>query len=253
MGRILAVVNQKGGVGKTTTAINLASSLALAGKRVLLVDCDPQGNATSRVGVDKTSVGRCVYNMLIEDTPAEQILVPTQVPGLDLLPATIDLAGAEIELVAALSRESKMKYQLGEIKDRYDYLLIDSPPSLGLLTLNSLTASEGVLVPIQCEYYALEGISQLLNTIQLVRRNLNKTLEIFGVILTMYDPRTNLAQQVVAEVREYFKEIAFKTIVPRNIRLGEAPSHGLPISLYDPRSKGAEAYEELAREVIERG
>lgn len=253
MSNIFAIVNQKGGVGKTTTAVNLSAGLASLGKRVLLVDSDPQGNATSGVGMDKTQIKKSIYQVLVSDLSPEEAIRHTKIPNLDLIPATIDLAGAEIELVSALSREAKLKRQLSSVHDKYDYILIDSPPSLGLLTLNALTASRGVLVPIQCEYYALEGISQLLNTIQLVQKALNPSLDIFGVVLTMFDPRTNLAQQVATEVRDYFKGKVFETVIPRNIRLSEAPSYGQPISVYDPKSKGAEAYALLAEEVAHHG
>ncbi|HEY3285250.1 MAG TPA: AAA family ATPase [Armatimonadota bacterium] len=248
-----AIINQKGGVGKTTTAVNLAACLAVAGKKVLLVDSDPQGNATSGLGVDRSQLKACIYSVLLGDTEVAEAIVPTQVAGLDLLPATIDLAGAEIELVSAMSRESKLKHVFTQLPKPYDLVLIDSPPSLGLLTINALTASDGVLIPIQCEYYALEGISQLLQTLNLVRRHLNPDLRIGGVLMTMHDPRTNLSQQVIDEVRTHFGEKVFDTIIPRNIRLSEAPSHGQPILFYDPKSKGAEAYQQLAKEVIQRG
>lgn len=248
-----AIINQKGGVGKTTTAVNLAACLAAAGQKVLLVDCDPQGNATSGLGIDRAKLEGCIYSVLLGDRDIEETLLSTPVEGLDLLPATLDLAGAEIELVSTLSRESKLKQVLSRLTRPYDLILIDSPPSLGLLTINALTASDEVLIPIQCEYYALEGISQLLQTLNLVRRHLNPELKIGGVLLTMHDPRTNLSQQVIDEVRTHFGAKVFQTIIPRNIRLSEAPSHGLPILLYDPRSRGAEAYQQLSKEVIQRG
>ena len=253
MGKIIAVTNQKGGVGKTTSTVNLGASLASLGNRVLLVDIDPQGNATSGVGVDKGAMDVCVYNVLVEDADATTVSVPTEIENLSIIPATIQLAGAEIELVPTMSREVKLKKALHDIKDNYDYILIDCPPSLGLLTINALTASDSVLIPVQCEYYALEGLSQLLNTVRLVQKHLNKQLLIEGVLLTMLDARTNLGIQVIEEVKKYFQEKVYKTIIPRNVRLGEAPSHGKPITEYDPKSKGAEVYLELAKEVMEVG
>lgn len=253
MGKIIAITNQKGGVGKTTSTVNLGASLALLGNKVLLVDIDPQGNATSGVGVNKGDMDECVYNVLVEDLEAEAVCVPTEVENLSIIPATIQLAGAEIELVPTMSREVKLKKALAQIKDNYDYILIDCPPSLGLLTINALTASDSVLIPVQCEYYALEGLSQLLNTIRLVQKHLNKQLMIEGVLLTMLDARTNLGLQVIEEVKKYFQDKVYKSIIPRNIRLGEAPSHGKPITVYDPKSKGAEVYLELAKEVMEVG
>jgi chromosome partitioning protein len=253
MPHIYAIINQKGGVGKTTTSVNRAACLAAEGKRVLLIDIDPQGNSTSGLGIDRGQLSACIYDLLMGEKAPEEVLLHTKVRNLDLLPATIDLAGAEIELVSAMSREHRLKGLLEKIAPRYDYVLIDSPPSLGLLTVNALTASQGVLIPIQCEYYALEGISQLLHTINLVRQHLNPTLGIAGVLLTMQDPRTNLSQQVIQEVQTHFGSKVYKTIIPRNIRLSEAPSHGLPITLYDPKSKGAEAYQALAQEVIHSG
>lgn len=252
MGRVIAVVNQKGGVGKSTTAVNLGAYLAAAGRRVLLIDIDPQGNASSGVGVEKASLERCVYDVLMEECELDDIILPTEVPGLDVAPATIELAGAEIELVAALSREFRLQRAIAPVKDRYDYILIDSPPSLGLLTLNGMTAADGVLIPIQCEYYALEGLSQLMKTVEMVRHHLNPTLEVDGVLLTMYDARTNLSQQVSEDVRAYFRGRVrvFETVIPRNIRLSEAPSFGKPVLLYDDRSRGAVAYRELAAEVM---
>ena len=249
----LAVVNQKGGVGKTTTAVNLATSLAQAGRRVLLIDCDPQGNATSGLG-QKETVEHSIYDALTGGaTLAEIILKDVTVPGLDLAPATLDLAGAEMEMFQELSRETILKKILKPVDKSYQYIFIDGPPSLGLLTLNILTAADAVLIPIQCEYYALEGISQLMNIVERVQQHLNPKLAIGLVVLTMHDERINLSRQVVAEVREFFGEAVAKTIVPRNVRLSEAPSFGQPIALYDPKSKGAVAYAELAQELIALG
>ncbi|MEI3604439.1 AAA family ATPase [Pseudogracilibacillus sp. SE30717A] len=253
MGKIIAITNQKGGVGKTTSTVNLGASLALLGNKVLLIDIDPQGNATSGVGVNKGDMDKCVYNILVDDLDAKEVCVPTEVENLSIIPATIQLAGAEIELVPTISREVKLKKALDEIKDQYDYILIDCPPSLGLLTINALTSADSVLIPVQCEYYALEGLSQLLNTIRLVQKHLNKQLMIEGVLLTMLDARTNLGIQVIEEVKKYFQDKVYKSIIPRNVRLGEAPSHGKPITVYDPKSRGAEVYLELAKEVMEVG
>lgn len=253
MGKIISIANQKGGVGKTTTSVNLSACLAQLGKRVLLVDIDPQGNATSGVGINKADIDHCIYNVLIEDLPAEDVIVSTDVDKLDIIPATIQLAGAEIELVSIVSRELRLKNSLGKLREIYDYIIIDCPPSLGLLTINALTSSDSVLIPVQCEFYALEGLSQLLNSIRLVQKHLNKNLMIEGVLLTMLDARTNLGQQVIEEVKKYFQEKVYKSIIPRNIRLGEAPSHGKPIIIYDPKSKGALEYQELAKEVLANG
>ena len=247
---VLAVVNQKGGVGKTTTAVSLAACLAEAGRRCLLVDTDPQGNATSGVGVVKSQVGECIYDVLINDVPVERVIVSTETPNLDLVPAKLDLAGADIELMSMMSRENKLKQSLQRVEHNYEYVIIDCPPSLGLLTVNVLTAARYVILPIQCEYYALEGISQLLRTIDLVRQHLNPDLEIAMVLLTMFDYRTNLSQQVVDEVRRFFGERVSSVVVPRNVRLSEAPSHGKPITSYDPKSKGAEAYRKFSAEVM---
>ncbi|WP_445489244.1 ParA family protein [Niallia sp. 03133] len=253
MGKIITVANQKGGVGKTTTSVNLGSCLAYIGKKVLLVDIDPQGNATSGVGIEKADVDYCVYDVLVDDLEAKQVIKATNVENLQVIPATIQLAGAEIELVSTISREVRLKRALEEVKDNYDYILIDCPPSLGLLTINALTASDAVLIPVQCEYYALEGLSQLLNTVRLVQKHLNHELAIEGVLLTMLDARTNLGLQVIEEVKKYFQDKVYKTIIPRNIRLSEAPSHGEPIIIYDPKSRGAEVYLELAKEVVTSG
>lgn len=252
LAKVLAVTNQKGGVGKTTTCVNLGACLAQAGKKVLVVDIDPQGNTTSGLGVSRHRLKKCIYNVLIDGIPVEAVIQPSEVDGLEVVPATIQLAGAEIELVPAMSREVKLKHALESVRPCYDYVLIDCPPSLGLLTLNALTAADGALVPIQCEYYALEGLGQLLNTIQLVQRHLNQGLHVFGALLTMYDVRTNLSGQVVEEVQRFFGDRVFKTVIPRNVRLSEAPSYGQPITIYDPRSKGAEVYTELAKEVLSR-
>ncbi len=253
MGKVIAIANQKGGVGKTTTAVNLSASLVQEGRKVLIVDIDPQGNTTSGIGINKGDINECIYNVLVEEQKAENVLVPTAMEGLDVIPSTIQLAGAEIELVSAISREMRLKQALDRIKDNYDYVIIDCPPSLGLLTLNSLTASDTVIIPVQCEYYALEGLSQLLNTIRLVQKHLNYDLMIEGVLLTMLDARTNLGLQVTEEVKKYFGDKVFETIIPRTVRLGEAPSHGESIVTYDPKSRGADVYAELAKEVISHG
>ncbi|HHU91883.1 MAG TPA: ParA family protein [Halanaerobiaceae bacterium] len=250
MAKKLAIVNQKGGVGKSTTAVNLSAALAEMGMKVLLGDIDPQGNATSGVGVDKGSLKYSIYDVLINEIDVREAILETGIENFDILPANIDLAGAEIELVSMISRESKLKNVIKKIDEDYDFIFFDCPPSLGLLTLNALTAADGILVPIQCEYYALEGLGQLINTVRLVQNNLNQDLDIEGVLLTMYDARTNLSQQVIEEVVSYFKDRVYKTIIPRNVRLSEAPSFGQPITLYDSSSKGAQAYRELAKEVI---
>jgi chromosome partitioning protein len=249
--KVIAIANQKGGVGKTTTSVNLSACLADLGKKVLLVDLDPQGNSTSGFGFDKTKIKQSVYDVLVNDIPIEGVILQTKIENLMLLPATIQLAGAEIELVSIMSRETKLKRVLDKVKYSYDYVIIDCPPSLGLLTINSLTAANSVLVPIQCEFYALEGLSQLMNTITLVQKNLNPALSLEGVVLTMFDARTNLSIQVVDEVKNHFRHKVYQTIIPRNVRLSEAPSHGQPITRYDPKSKGAEVYTDLAKEVID--
>ncbi|MGM7684026.1 ParA family protein [Cytobacillus sp. Hm23] len=253
MGKTIAIANQKGGVGKTTTSVNLGACLAYIGKKVLLVDIDPQGNATSGAGIEKAEVDQCIYDILVEDIDADEVTIPTKVENLYAIPATIQLAGAEIELVPTISREVRLKRALERIKDQYDYIIIDCPPSLGLLTINSLTASDAVLIPVQCEYYALEGLSQLLNTVRLVQKHLNTELTIEGVLLTMLDARTNLGIQVIDEVKKYFQDKVYRTIIPRNVRLSEAPSHGEPIIIYDPKSRGAEVYLDLAKEVVANG
>lgn len=251
MAKIIAITNQKGGVGKTTTTVNLGASMARLGKKVLLVDIDPQGNTTSGIGINKADVAYCIYDVLIDETSAEEAVVATNVDNLSIIPATIQLAGAEIELVPTISREVRLKRSLQALRNKFDYILIDCPPSLGILTVNSLTASDSVIIPIQCEYYALEGLSQLLNSIRLVQKHLNKTLKIEGVLLTMFDARTNLGMQVIEEVKKYFQDKVYTTIIPRNVRLSEAPSHGQSIVTYDPKSKGAEVYMELAKEVVQ--
>jgi chromosome partitioning protein len=249
---IITVVNQKGGVGKTTTAVNLSACLAERGLRCLLVDLDPQGNATSGLGVEKHGLVRSVYDLLLREVPAADVLRRQVIPNLDLIPANLDLSGAEVELVSAMSREFRLRQALADLAPRYDWVCIDSPPSLSLLTLNGLAAADRALIPIQCEYYALEGIAQLRKTLSLVRKHLNPSLTIAGVLLTLYDSRTNLSQQVAAEVRNYFADEVYQTVIPRNIRLSEAPSHGLPIHQYDPICRGAAAYEALAAEVARR-
>jgi chromosome partitioning protein len=247
-GNIVAIANQKGGVGKSTTAINLGAGLALQGESILIVDLDPQGNTSSGLGIDRETIEMSMYDILVDGAPVADVLEPTSVQGLHVIPATIELAGAEIDLVSMMSREMRLKNALGQIKDDYDYLLIDCPPSLGLLTINGLAAANEVLIPIQCEYYALEGVSQLTRNIELVQNSLNPQLTIEGVVLTMFDGRTTLSSDVVAQVRDHFGETTYKTVIPRTVRLSEAPSYGEPIEAYDPMSRGAIAYRELARE-----
>lgn len=251
MGKIIAVFNQKGGVGKTTTNVNLSACLANLGKKVLVIDIDPQGNTTSGFGIDKTNLNSSIYDVLINGANIKEALINSNIENLDLIPSNTDLAGAEIELTGSENREHTLKRAVESIKDDYEFIFIDCPPSLGLLTINALVASDGVIIPIQCEYYALEGVSQLMNTIKLVKSSLNPSLEIEGVVLSMFDGRTNLSIQVVDEVKRFFKGKVYTTIIPRNVRLAEAPSHGLSIVEYDSKSKGAEAYMDLAKEFLE--
>lgn len=249
MGKVIAIANQKGGVGKTTTAVNIGTILAKKNKKILLIDADPQGNATSGLGLEK-ELELSLYDVLINDVKINEIIQKTAIRNLMVCPANMNLAGAEVQLVTQMSREQRLKEKIDEIKDDYDFIFIDCPPSLGLITLNAFTASDSVFIPVQCEYFALEGLGQLLNTINLVKKHLNRTLEIEGAVLTMYDSRTNLSNQVVKEVQRYFGNKVYKTVIPRNIKLSEAPSYGMPITIYDPKSKGARAYEKLARELI---
>ena len=258
MGKVISMVNQKGGVGKTTTSINLAASLGYLGKRVLLIDLDPQGNTTTGVGINKGDIDKSIYNVLIGETEIKDVIIKTKFKNLHIIPATINLAGVDIELIeksryqTGFSRGEQLKNSIAKIRDLYDFILVDCPPSLGILTTNALTASDSVIIPVQCEFFALEGIMQLLNSIMLAQRNLNPNLDIEGVLLTMLDSRTNLGLEVVEDIRSYFKERVYDTIIPRLIRLTEAPSHGKPILAYDPKSRGTEAYINLAKEVIER-
>lgn len=250
---IMAIINQKGGVGKSTTAINLSAALGEMGKQVLLVDLDPQGNSSSGLGIEKSAVKNCVYDVLLNDVPIEEVIIPDICPGLDVVPATINLAGAEVELVSEMARENRLKDAVGSMRGRYDYIFIDCPPSLGLLTVNALVAADKLLIPIQCEFYALEGVTKLLESMKRVKNRLNPTLDIFGVLLTMYDNRTTLSKQVVDEVRGFFGKLVFNTLIPRTVKLSEAPSFGQPITQYDPKGKGSISYIELAKEVINRG
>lgn len=250
MGTVIAIANQKGGVGKTTTSVNLGACLADFGKKVLLVDTDAQGNATSGIGIRKSAIQNDVYDVIVNELPIRQAIMKSEKENLDVVPATIQLAGAEIELTAQMAREKKLYDALQEVKAEYDFIIIDCPPSLGLLTINAFTASDSILIPVQSEYYALEGLSQLMNTIHLVQKHFNPNLQIEGVLMTMLDARTNLGQQVVAEVKKFFKDKVYTTVIPRNVRLSEAPSHGLSIIDYDPKSRGAKEYQSLAKEVL---
>lgn len=252
MGRIIAIANQKGGVGKTTTAINLSASLAEKGRKVLAIDMDPQGNMSSGLGLDKNSIDGTIYDMIIGEADVEEVIHKNTIENLDILPSNVDLSAVEIEMIDVENKEFVVKNSIQKIRDNYDYVIIDCPPSLSLLTVNAMTTADSVLVPIQCEYYALEGLSQLIHTVELVKDRLNPILEIEGVVFTMYDARTNLSLQVVENVKDNLEQNIYKTIIPRNIRLAEAPSYGTPINQYDPRSAGAESYMKLAEEVIEK-
>lgn len=249
---VLAVLNQKGGVGKSTTSINLSAALGEAGQKVLVVDLDPQGNTTSGYGIEKSSLSACIYDALINDVPVEDLILETCTDNVYIIPATIQLTGAELELVTAVAREARLTDALKLVRNQFDFIIIDCPPSLGLLTINALTAADKVFIPIQCEFYALEGVSKLLDSMKLVKSRLNPELEVFGVLMTMYDSRTSLARQVVEEVRRYFGDKVFETLVPRTVKLSEAPSYGIPINQYDPSGKGAKAYDDLAEEVMQR-
>ena len=251
--KVIAIINQKGGVGKSTTAINLSAALGEMGKQVLLIDLDPQGNSSSGLGVEKNRVSRCIYDALLNDIPLTDIIIPDVSKGLDVVPATINLAGAEVELVSEMARENRLKDAIGPMRGRYDYVFIDCPPSLGLLTINALVAADKLLIPIQCEFYALEGVTKLLDSMKRVKSRLNPTLEIYGILLTMYDGRTTLSKQVVKEVRNFFGKQVFETVIPRTVKLSEAPSYGMPITQYDPLGKGAQSYINLSKEVISRG
>ena len=251
--KVMAIINQKGGVGKSTTAINLSAALGELGKQVLLVDLDPQGNSSSGLGIEKSQVHNCVYDVLLNDVAIEDVIIPDVGEGLDLVPATINLAGAEVELVSEMARENRLKDAVGSLRGKYDYVFIDCPPSLGLLTVNALVAADKLLIPIQCEFYALEGVTKLLDSMKRVKTRLNPTLDIFGVLLTMYDGRTTLSRQVVEEVRSYFGKTVFTTLIPRTVKLSEAPSFGQPITQYDPSGKGAQSYVNLPKEVVQRG
>ena len=253
MGKVIAIANQKGGVGKTTTCINLAACLAERGKKVLLIDLDPQGNATSGTGIDKTTLEHCMYDVLINEFPIKDVIVPTECKNLWVAPSTINLAGAEIDLVNLENREMRLKKALEEVRENYDFLFIDCPPSLSLLTLNALTATDSIIIPIQCEFYALEGVALLMHTAEKIQSMYNPDLELEGILMTMSDTRTNLTNDVLTEVREHFPALLYKTVIPRSVRLGEAPSYGQPINIYDPKSKAAEVYRALAKEVLKHG
>ena len=250
--RVIAIINQKGGVGKSTTAVNLAAALGEEGRKVLIVDFDPQGNSTSGFGIEKENLDQCIYNALLQDVLVEDLIIQTDSKKVFVVPATIQLAGAEIELVSAMARETRLKDLLAPVKDDFDFIFIDCPPSLGLLTINALTAADSVLIPIQCEYYALEGVTKLLESMRMVKSRINKKLDTFGVLMTMYDSRTSLSNQVVEEVRNYFGDKAFKTLIPRTVKISESPSFGEPVISYAPTNKGAIAYKKLAKEVIKR-
>lgn len=252
-GLAIAIMNQKGGVGKTTTTINLSAALGEKKKKILVVDFDPQGNTTSGYGIEKGKIGSTIYDALINDDPVETTIIPTETKRVDIIPATIQLTGAEIELVPMMARESRLKEVLSPIINSYDYVIIDCPPSLGLLTINALTTANKLIVPIQCEFYALEGVTKMLDTIRLVKQRLNKNLELLGILMTMYDKRTTLSNQVIDEVRDYFGEQVFDTVIPRSVKLAEAPGFGMPVTKYAPSHRGAEAYRSLAKEVIRRG
>jgi chromosome partitioning protein len=251
--KIIAVINQKGGVGKSTTAINLSAALGAINKQVLLVDLDPQGNSTSGLGIEKSLIQNCVYDVLLNDLPIEEVIIPDVFEGLDIVPATINLAGAEVELVSEMARENRLKDAVGSMRGYYDYIIIDCPPSLGLLTVNALVAADKLLIPIQCEFYALEGVTKLLESMKRVKSRLNPSLDIFGILMTMYDSKTTLSKQVVDEVKNYFGKLVFNIMIPRTVKISEAPSFGQPITIYDPKGKGALAYKELAKEVVLRG
>ena len=250
--RVIAIINQKGGVGKSTTAVNLSAALSEMGRKVLLVDFDPQGNSTSGFGIEKEDLEQCVYDALLNDVPVEELIEDTNSKKVFVVPATIQLAGAEIELVSAMARETRLKERLEPVRDQFDFIFIDCPPSLGLLTINALAAADSVLIPIQCEYYALEGVTKLLESMKMVKQRINKELETYGVLMTMFDSRTSLSNQVVDEVKSYFGDVVFKTLIPRTVKLSEAPSFGMSIIDYAPNNKGAKAYMNLAKEVISR-